>query len=221
MKASSVGFLLLFAASQANADFSEIWDISEAIPDNKATGWSDTRTLFDIEGDIVDVTVHLKLTGGWNGDLYGYLQHGSGFSVLLNRPGRTAGNPDGSSVSGMDAIFSDSATVTTHDAGIFSWSLLQPDGRPVSPFVISDPQAGRTAMLSDFIGLDPNGTWTLFMADLSPIGTSTVVNWGLTIETSAVPETGTFAGAGFLLACGLFARRREHGGTATGDRRHS
>ena len=30
----------------------------------------------------------------FNGDLYAYLTHGSGFSVLLNRVGRTARRPD-------------------------------------------------------------------------------------------------------------------------------
>ena len=30
----------------------------------------------------------LNLSGGWNGDLYAYLVHNSGFAVLLNRVGR-------------------------------------------------------------------------------------------------------------------------------------
>ena len=29
----------------------------------------------------------LNLTGGWNGDLYAYVQYGSGFTALLNRVG--------------------------------------------------------------------------------------------------------------------------------------
>jgi hypothetical protein len=41
---------------------------------------------------ITDVNVGLQLSGGWNGDLYAYLVHSSGFAVLLNRVGRGTGN---------------------------------------------------------------------------------------------------------------------------------
>src|SRR4030095_2852575 len=37
----------------------------------------------------------------------------------------------------------------------------------------------RTGLLSSFNGLNPNGEWTLFLADLSPLDTSTLVSWGL------------------------------------------
>jgi len=76
----------------------------------------------------------------------------------------------------------------------------------------------RTALLSSFNGLDPNGSWTLFLADVGNGEMSTVANWGLSIEatstrTVSVPD----AGSSLLLlgaACaGLawFKRRREVG----------
>ena len=41
-------------------------------------------------------------------------------------------------------------------------------------------------MLNLLNGMDGNGLWTLYMADLSPLGESTLVSWGL--EITMVPE---------------------------------
>lgn len=61
----------------------------------------------------------------------------------------------------------------------------QPDGRATDPLTVLNTDA-RPAMLADFIGLDPNGNWTLFVADQNPGDTSTLQSWTLTIK--AVPE---------------------------------
>ena len=48
------------------------------IPDANPAGWSDTRTLSGLPTTgVLDVHVTLSLAGGYNGDLYGYLVHGS------------------------------------------------------------------------------------------------------------------------------------------------
>jgi subtilisin-like proprotein convertase family protein len=47
-------------------------------------------------------------------------------------------------------------------------------------------------LLGSFNGLDPDGTWTLFFADLSPLQTSTIQSWTVNIGV-AVPEPGSFA----------------------------
>ena len=61
--------------------------------------------------------------------------------------------------------------------------VWQPDGRATSPMttVDSDPV---TARLNSFNGLDPNGEWTLFIADVSPAGTSTLVSWGISVTSA-------------------------------------
>ncbi len=60
----------------------------QIVPDNNLSGWSDTRTVSTMPaGTFVGLTVDLQLTGGWNGDLYAYLVHSTGFSVLLDRVG--------------------------------------------------------------------------------------------------------------------------------------
>ena len=58
------------------------------VPDNNFSGWSDTRTVGAIPaGTFTSLSVDLNLSGGWNGDLYAYLVHSSGFTVLLDRVG--------------------------------------------------------------------------------------------------------------------------------------
>lgn len=53
-----------------------------------------------------------------------------------------------------------------------------------------------------FDGVNPNGTWHLFVADLSTGGLTQVDEWSLTLEGIAVPESGWSIG---LLVVGLVA----------------
>src|ERR1043166_6468268 len=71
--------------------------INAVITDASNIGLGDTRivTLPGL-GSITDLKVSLSVAGGFNGDLYCYLRHESGFVVLLNRPGRSAANDLGS-----------------------------------------------------------------------------------------------------------------------------
>jgi subtilisin-like proprotein convertase family protein len=169
------------------------WTGSQVIPDNNGSGVAFT---FNISAGsplvITNVTVDLSISGGWNGDLYAYLSHGSGFSVLLNRIGSTSSNPGGSGVSGMNVEFSDSYLTDIHTTlanpltGDFA-----PDGRFVNPYTALDTDP-RTAFLSSFNGLDPNGSWTLFFADVSPLSTSTIQNWTVNLGVT-VPEPSSVA----------------------------
>ena len=148
--------------------------------------------------------VTLRLNGGWNGDIYVYLTHSGGFSVLLNRAGRTSGDTFGYSDAGLNVTFDDAAangdihlyqSVGGFTTSITDGSGWAPDGRNGSPLGILDTNP-RTAFLSSFNGLDPNGDWTLFVADLGNGEVSTVANWGLAIEAASthsvsVPDTGS------------------------------
>ncbi len=63
----------------------------------------------------------------------------------------------------------------------------QPDGRGIDPGSAAaafDPPGN--ANFDSFAGVNPNGSWTLFFADLSPGGTSTIN--GFSVSLSAVPE---------------------------------
>jgi subtilisin-like proprotein convertase family protein len=203
-------YVILGSMAQASTIWNgTTWNVSTDIPDNDDVGITDTRTvsIVDITG-IECVTVLLNVTGGWNGDLYAYLVHGSGFSVLLNRPGRSVTALDGSPTGGMAITFDDRAASDVHTAiptsGGAVTGIYQPDGRITDPYFALDTDP-RPAMLSNFIGLDPNGTWTLFVADQSAGQTSTLQSWSMTITGVPEPSAALLGGLGVLL---LLRRRR-------------
>ena len=82
-----------------------------------------------------------------------------------------------------------------------------PDGRNVDPESVLDTDA-QTALLGSLNGTDPNGSWTLFLADVDYGQPETLVQWGLVI--SAVPELSawTLIGMGGFALGGLLLRRR-------------
>lgn len=179
------------------------------IPDGQPEGVSDTIEVTLPEGQWIEqfsVTLDLVGTGsgGFNGDLYVTLVHGSGYSVLLNRVGRTADAPFGYSDSGLSSVtFSSDAPGDIHLYREFLFSnpstplggpltgTWLPDGRATDPDSVlgTDP---RTATLDSFLGDSPNGEWTLFLADLSPGGETKLQSWSIAI-TTAVPEPSSAA----------------------------
>ena len=195
-----IGLLLLALARSAQADFSLTFNTGfqngGAIPDGSMTGWSDTRNLVGAPSSIGDVSVTLNLSGGWNGDLYAYLVHSSGFVVLLNRVGRTAANEPGYGAAGMSVTLDDTAALNIHSVPTPGAGTYQADGRNISPlssgslFDLTSP----TALLSSFNGVDASGNWTLFIADVSGGDVSTVTSWGLDI--AAVPEPASLVEGG-------------------------
>lgn len=195
--------LNLFAST-----YTTTWSGSQAIPDNNASG---IAFPFSISAPspsyITSVTVNLNITGGWNGDLYAYLSHGSGFSVLLNRVGRTALDSDGFGASGFNISLADSNVTDIHNFGGATVNgNFAPDGRGILPFNTLDTSP-RNAMLGNFTGYDPNGGWTLFFADVAPTAMSSVQSWAVTVE--AVPEPAVMTV--LLLSASLLAARRRRG----------
>lgn len=98
-------------------------------------------------------------------------------------------------------------SVATPAAGTPLTGVWQPDGRTNSPASVldSDPSV---AGLGVFDGMSASGTWTLFLADLSPGGTSVLNDWQLII--TPVPEPSVFALAALGLGVvSVLVRRRE------------
>lgn len=181
--------------------------VNGAVPDNNPIGRSDTREIASEVTSITKVSVQVTLTGGWAGDMYAYLAKGTGFAVLLNRPGKSLAEVAGSGVSDFSVTFRDDAAFDIHTAIPSSGSVsgfFQPDAREADPDDVLD-SSPRTAFLSSFQGLDANGDWTLFVTDVSGGDVMTLESWSLTIE--GVPEPGT-ATLVALAAVGLFRRRR-------------
>ena len=164
--------------------------------------------------NITDVQVTLHLTGGYNGDLYAYLVHGDGFAVLLNRVGvgLAQGDAFGYGNAGMDITLATGGAngdIHWYGGATLPSGTYQPDGRLLDPLSVPNlfDGAPRNANLDSFTGLDPNGDWTLFIADVSAGGgQTTALSRGLVINAiTPVPEPGDMALA--ALGLGLWGLR--------------
>jgi subtilisin-like proprotein convertase family protein len=191
------------------------------IPDGNPTGWSDTRTVSGLGTLIQSLSVTLNLSGGYNGDLYAYLSYDGTKLVLLNRVGVGTGSSPtftfGYSGAGFSSLVLQDGGVNgdihTYGGGVGT-GTYSADGRAVSPVVNNSADAtalygtSRDTFNSKFGGLNPNGDWTLFIADMSGGGGQTHVDsWGLNI--TAVPEPVNVALGVFgvvLAGCGIVRR---------------
>jgi hypothetical protein len=192
-----VGFLHTASATiVVNSD----WAVGQAVPDGTPVGMAVSQTFSGLDASTINgVDVRLQITGGYNGDLYGYLvlQDVNGHtatSLLLNRIGTSGSDHFGSAGSGFNVTLSDSGTV--------NGDIHNATGAPTGTW-LADQYAGANSLNTTFAGAGntANGTWTLFLADLSGSDQSTLVNWGLAI--SVVPEPVTWAllifGGGLIL----------------------
>lgn len=209
MKAALAALIMALALANASAIvFSTNWTVGATVPDNNPSGLADTRTVSGLTDMLItDVSVNLNLTGGWNGDLFAYLTHGSGFVVLLDRVGYNNVGPLGYGDAGMNVTFTSSATANIHDYGGLSTFSSPPSGNWLpdnSAITVASPGS-----LASFAGLDPNGTWTLFVADLSGGSISTLAGWGLDLNLVAIPEVETYVAAALAGFFGAFWLNRQ------------
>jgi len=196
--------LAVFLAGTASVSaqhYSFTNNTSVLIPDANPNGVFSTINVSGVPGTLTNLTLSINITGGFNGDLYAFLSgDNGGFSVLLNRVGRTSTDPTGYSDPGMNLTFSDFAASDVHLYGGNGGSPLtgtwQPDARNTNPQLTLDTDP-RTAFLGSFNNLDPNGTYTLFLGDFANESQSTLVNWS--IDLAVVPEPGSMS----LFAVGL------------------
>ena len=157
---------------------------SQVIPDNDYSGAAYSFSFNDsAASSITDISVTLNLSGGYNGDIYAYLAHGSTLVQLLNPA-------PGLSGAGMSITLNETGSaLPTSGGGVITGSYV------------------AYGDLSTFNTTDPNGAWTLFFADLSPGDTSTLT--GFNVSLTAVPEPVNVAlgifGAGLI--GGLMVRR--------------
>ena len=179
--------------------------LNQPIPDNDASGIARTYQASGLAvGVPYTLTVSLSVEptgfGAFNGDYYAYLLHetptGSGFglAVLMNRVGSSVEQPSGYSDSGFSFTFADAAEQDVHKYRVslggaatgIATGTWQPDGRRVDPLVSLDTSA-RTALLAPLGQMDPNGQWTLFIADVETGGTGKLTSWQVR-ATAVVPE---------------------------------
>jgi subtilisin-like proprotein convertase family protein len=173
--------------------------VGAMVPDGDMSGMASVQTISTPITNLTDLKVSLKLSGTWNGDLYCFLTHGAGHSVLLNRVGRCSALDLGYNDAGLDATFDDAATNGDIHAYRLQFSSSQgtpipgvltsvwaPDGRVANPTNVLDTDA-RSAFLGSFNGVDPNGEWVLFVADMEAGDIHILDNWGLEITGYTAP----------------------------------
>jgi subtilisin-like proprotein convertase family protein len=201
-----LGTSLALAASASATIVDSFYTPGGGIPDANPAGvsFSHTTTTANMN-NINGVNVRLNLSGGYNGDLYGYLVFQatdnaiSTTTILLNRVGRTGVSDAGFATSGMDVVLSSTGPMgNIHDVAVPAASTFG----NVATYYQADTNYTHNA----------NGTWTLFLADLSGGDQSTLLNWGL--EISVVPEatTGALLAFGTLLAASGLRAARLRGG---------
>jgi len=182
---------------------------AQGIPDNDLSGVAFALDFAATGLHITDISVSISIAGGWNGDLYAYLSHGSDYAVLLNRVGAVSNGADGYSTSGLNILLQPDST----HPGIVDIHTVQNPAAPPTGYAadgrVDYTDTSRPQTLDVFLDGDPNGSWTLFFADLSPVCVSTLNSWSLNI--TAIPEPvnvalGFFAGL-FLLVT-LLRRKR-------------
>jgi subtilisin-like proprotein convertase family protein len=226
MKRMSFIALLSFPATLALAQLSTNTFTSnpnELVPEGNPVGITDTLTVSGLEPIIENVEVTLDITGGFNGNLYAWLvSPGGNTAILLNRVGVSGVNSFGYANQGFNVTLSDGAgnihnyqslgyTLNASDQLTGIWA---PDGRNISPLSsgAAFETAPTTANLGVFDGGDGNGTWTLFVADITTGGgDSTLASWGMTVVASPEPAPWTLIVVGVVGALawhGLFCRRR-------------
>lgn len=198
----------LLCTTSAQAAYLASTDVNNEIPDGVADGLASTINVSIPASQIApgSLSVVLNISGSYSGDLYAYITHGAGFAVLLNRVGLDSSASSGYGDSGFNVRFSDSAAngnihyyhqVTTPLFGIQLTDMWAPDGRNVSPYLINGTET-PTAMLSSFDGVNPNGEWMLFVADVNGGDVHTLTSWGL--EIAAVPEPSSYGLVAAVLA---------------------
>ena len=182
---------------------------SAIIPDGNLSGWADTRTVSGNTGLTVEsVTVTLNISGGWNGDLYGYLFHvdensSSTSVVLLNRVGTGTYPTDGYGEAGLNnvTLIDTSPLTSIHNYG--------GSGSAASALGSRNYNSAGGTLNTTFDGLKVNGSWSLFLADISSGEISQVTGWTLTIETVPEPTTWALLGFGTILGGWHFTRRQK------------
>jgi len=158
------------------------------VPDGNPCGMV---SMIDVSGAgrlLSHLTVTLNISGGYNGDLYAYVRCNGKLVVLLNRVGADSDNAFGSSDTGLRNVTLSSSGGDVHWAsagGAVLTGNFQADGRQINPLPSSAGFNAKATVTLDgsFAGENPNGTWTLFIADLSGGGINTLEGWSLDITT--------------------------------------
>ncbi len=170
------GMMLVAACAQASV-YDETYTVDTVIPNGNPVGvmFSENVSSADLPaGSVISgLTVGINISGGYNGGLVAYLVAPNGTYVsLLNQPGTTS-NPFGYGGSGLN--------VTLADGNPSIQTTSETDG------VLFSGTYGADGSLSSVNGLQADGDWTLFFANLSSGGANGELT-SFSLNFTAVPE---------------------------------
>jgi hypothetical protein len=131
---------------------------------------------FSESGLKVDsLVLTLNMSGGFNSDMYGYLQHGGTLIELFNPASFSAGGASGSTLNLSLASGTGLSSLSTATAANLA------GGSTYAAF----------GDLNGFVGAQPFGLWTLYFADQGA-GDKMTLN-GFSLDIAVVPEPTTWA----------------------------
>ncbi|MBA8884896.1 proprotein convertase P-domain-containing protein [Dokdonella fugitiva] len=144
------------------------------IPDNNPAGANDTITVSDTS-EITSLTLSIKATHTYVGDLKFTLSKGAASSAVIDRPGYT-GSGFGCGGDDIDVVLDDAAASPVESAC------------NSTPPAIGGTLSPNAPGLAPFAGLSLAGTWTLNVSDNAGSDTGTLTEWCL-IPVVAVDDT--------------------------------
>ena len=146
--------------------------VSLAIPDNNATGVSDTQTV-GVAGPLTDLNVSVRATHTWVGDLVFTVQNvGTGTSVtIIDRPGLPA-STSGCRQNHVNATLDDGAAAAVESQCATSNVSAPPPYAINGMFTPNNP-------LSVFDGQPLANTWRITASDRASNDTGTLTQWCL------------------------------------------
>ncbi len=165
---------------------SGVGTFNQTIADGNASVMWNSISVSGLGRSLSAISVTLSVTGGNNSGLYAYLSYNGTLGVLLNRPGVNSTTPFGDTSAGLTQTL----TGTPLYGGVSPLSSTASFTTPGSSTPLNDN--------SLYGGMDPNGNWTLFFADVSGGGGDATLN-GWSLNITAVPETVNVALAAFGL----------------------
>jgi subtilisin-like proprotein convertase family protein len=214
---------LVWATSAAMADTFTATDTltsGNEIDDPPIPGLARTLTVSTAVTSITDISITLDISSAtgedaWNGDLYAQLTSPLGtLSVLLNRSGYATTGDAGYGDKGYNITLNDgSANPEIHLYQSLSYTLNgsgQLTGTWKSDGASSPGGATQDKPLSQFLGENPNGIWTLFVSDQAGGNRAKLNSWSIDgIGAVPEPEWTAAAVAGASLVVGVLLRRRK------------
>jgi subtilisin-like proprotein convertase family protein len=151
--------------------------INIAIPDDDSTGITHSINVSGMPTSLDHLTVNLTITHTWGGDLIVELKGPNNVTIpLITRRG-------GSGTQFLGTTLDDYAGVPISGGGGDFTGVFQPE-----------------TPLGTFDGINPNGVWTLHVADLAAEDVGILENWSLTMPKET---TATTAGDGTYGTSGL------------------